>query len=225
MKILSPEDEVIGHDTSDEEIPKHKHLTDLKTKTRKSVKQVSQASDQQSPAPSIDDSKWVYIVARDDVYITCSTCYSMLNLEYHDEASSPCFLGVKTADGSPPRIIARGEDLNPYFRGVYVCEDIQVGTLVSSLQELQNVELGITSPPLTALQPFGSSIGGFVHDDCERAFLIANMNCLFNDYTTLAIINDGLQRWTRFSYFDSKKKKKIPISPCQFMSARIRCPR
>jgi len=184
MKILSPEDEVIDHDTSDEEeFPKHKHLTDLKTKTRKSVKQVSQASDQQSPAPSIDDSKWVYIVARDDVYITCSTCYSMLNLEYHDEASSPCFLGVKTADGSPPRIIARGEDLNPYF---------QVGTLVSSLQELQNVGLGITSPPLTALQPFGSSIGGFGHD-CEGAFLIANMNCLFNDYTTLAIINDGLQ--------------------------------
>ena len=26
MKILSPEDKVIGHDTSDEEIPKHNYL-------------------------------------------------------------------------------------------------------------------------------------------------------------------------------------------------------
>ena len=55
--------------------------------------------------------------------------------EYYDDAN-PCPLGVETADGSPLRIIARG-DLNQYLRGVYVCEDVE-GTLVS-LQELQNV--------------------------------------------------------------------------------------
>ena len=151
-----------------------------------------------------------------DVHITCSTS-GMFNVEYYDDAN-PCPLGVETADGSPLRIIARG-DLNQYLRGVYVCEDVE-GTLVS-LQELQNVGLGITFPPLDVLQPFGSTVGGFVHD-CDGA-IIGVLNRQY-EMPLQGLYKTGYYlRWS--SEMDSiliVDSRDHPIPPSEFMSARIR---
>ena len=151
-----------------------------------------------------------------DVHITCST-NGMFNIEYYDEAN-PCPLGVETADGSPLRIIARG-DLNQYLRGVYVCEDVE-GTLVS-LQELQNVGLGITFPPLDILQPFGSTVGGFVHE--SNGAIIGVLNRQY-EMPLQGLYKTGYYlRWS--SEMDSiliTDSRNHPISPSEFMSARIR---
>jgi len=95
-----------------------------------------------------------------DIHITCST-KGMINVTVYT-VDDPCPLIVETADGGPLHIIARG-DYNEFLTGVYVCEDV-VGTLIS-LQQLQNVGLGVTFPSPLQRSQLGNRVGAIIHTD------------------------------------------------------------
>jgi hypothetical protein len=95
-----------------------------------------------------------------DVHITPSMD-NVTNIEIFTP-DNPCPLRLETADGSILQCIGKG-NMGEFLNGVYICPGAQ--TTLISLQELQNIGLGIVFPPLSTIREFGNNIGGLIYGD------------------------------------------------------------